>query len=125
VTTSHFPQSGVATSDEINGGESLEFYALHRVKGDPGYMVHSCKSGVISGDFFANPVPCLNAVNIGCGIPWDIHYDDFSVIHVGGVVGHPKGLEAFPCFALQVPKIFDSSATKIGNGTSFTKTTYS
>ncbi len=41
------------------------------------------------------------------------------------MVGHPEGLEAFPCLALQVPKIFDSSAIRIDNGTSFTDTTYS
>jgi hypothetical protein len=41
------------------------------------------------------------------------------------VVGHPKGLEAFPCPALRVPKIFDSGAARIGNGASFTETTYS
>jgi hypothetical protein len=34
-------------------------------------------------------------------------------------------LEAFPCPAAQVPKIFDSSATRIGNGTSFTEITHS
>ncbi len=33
---------GVHNSDETNGGDLLEFYGLHRVKGDPGYMVHSC-----------------------------------------------------------------------------------
>ncbi len=41
------------------------------------------------------------------------------------MVGHPEGLEAFPCPTLQVPKIFDSSVTRIGNGASFTETTYS
>ncbi len=41
------------------------------------------------------------------------------------MVGHPEGMEAFPCPALQVPKIFDSGATKIGNGASFTETAYS
>ncbi len=64
-------------------------------------------------------------VSVSCGIPWDIHYDDFSVVPVGGMVGHPEGLEAFPCFALWVLKIFDSGAAIIGNGVSFTKTTHS
>jgi hypothetical protein len=41
------------------------------------------------------------------------------------MVGHLKGLEAFPCPALWVPKIFDSGAVRIGNGASFTETTYS
>jgi hypothetical protein len=41
------------------------------------------------------------------------------------VVGHPEGLEAFPCPALKVPKIFDYGATRIGNGMSFTETAYS
>ncbi len=41
------------------------------------------------------------------------------------MVGHPEGLEVFPCLALRVPKIFDSGAAKIGNGMSFTETTYS
>jgi hypothetical protein len=67
----------------------------------------------------------MKAVNVGCKIPWDTRYDDFSTVRVGGVVGHPEGLEAFPCPNFQVPKIFDSSATKIGNGASFTETTYS
>jgi hypothetical protein len=50
---------------------------------------------------FANPVPCLKAISVGCGIPWDICYDDFSVVPVGGVVGHPEeGLKAFPWPAL-------------------------
>jgi hypothetical protein len=40
-------------------------------------------------------------------------------------VGHLEGLEVFPCPTLRVPKIFDSNAAKIGNGASFTKTTYS
>ncbi len=44
----------------------------------------------------------------------DARYDDFFVVFVGGVVGHPEGLEAFPCPALLVPKIFDSGATRIG-----------
>ncbi len=67
----------------------------------------------------------MKAVNVGCGIPWDIRYDDFSVVLVGDVVGHSKGLEAFPCPALRVPKIFDLGVAIIGNGTSFTTTTYS
>ncbi len=33
---------GVRSSDETNGGDPLEFNGLHRVEGDPGYMVHSC-----------------------------------------------------------------------------------
>ncbi len=41
------------------------------------------------------------------------------------MVGHAEGLEAFPCPALQVPKIFNSNAAKIGNGASFTSTTHS
>ncbi len=41
------------------------------------------------------------------------------------MVGHLEGVEAFPCPTHWVPKIFDSGATKIGNGTSFTETTYS
>ncbi len=41
------------------------------------------------------------------------------------MVGHPKCLKAFPCLGLQVPKIFDSSVAKIGNGASFIETTYS
>jgi hypothetical protein len=35
-------QLGVHSSDETSGGDLLEFYVLHRVGGDPGYMVHSC-----------------------------------------------------------------------------------
>jgi hypothetical protein len=58
-------------------------------------------------------------------IPWDTHYDDFSVVLVGGMVGHSEGMEALPCPTLQVPKIFDSGAVRIGNGTSFTETAYS
>jgi hypothetical protein len=69
--------------------------------------------------------PYLKAVSVGCRIPWDIRYDDFSVVHVVGVIDHSEGLEAFPCHALQVPKIFDSSAAIIGNDASFTNTTYS
>jgi hypothetical protein len=65
-------------------------------------------------------------ISVGCGIPWDTRYDDdFSVVPVGGMVGHLEGLEAFPCPTLQVPKIFDFGAARIGNGASFTKTTYS
>ncbi len=64
-------------------------------------------------------------VRVGCGIPWDTHYDDFSVVPISGVVGHLEGLKAFPCPALRVPKIFDYGATRIGNGTSFTETAYS
>jgi hypothetical protein len=41
------------------------------------------------------------------------------------VVGHPEGLEAFPCPALLVPKIFDSGAARIRNGLSFIATTHS
>jgi hypothetical protein len=41
------------------------------------------------------------------------------------VVGHPKGLEAFPCPALLVPKIFDLGVVRIGNGSSFIVTTHS
>jgi len=41
------------------------------------------------------------------------------------MVGHSEGLEAFSCLALRVPKIFNSSVARIGNATSFTKTTYS
>jgi ferredoxin len=67
----------------------------------------------------------LKAVSIGCGIPWDICYDNLSVVPVGGMVGHPEGLEAFPCPALRVPKIFDSGAARIGNGASFTEIAYS
>jgi len=33
---------GVCSFDETSGGDSLEFYGLHRVGGDPGYMVHPC-----------------------------------------------------------------------------------
>jgi hypothetical protein len=55
----------------------------------------------------------------------DARYDDFSIVPVGGVVGHPEGLEAFPCPALLVPKIFDSGAARIGNGLSFIATTES
>ncbi len=91
---------GVCSSDETNGGDSMEFYGLHHVGGDPGYMVHPCKSGVVFKDSFTDPIPCLNVVSEGCGIPWDTRYDDFFVVPVGGVVGHPEGLEAFPCPAL-------------------------
>jgi hypothetical protein len=40
-------------------------------------------------------------------------------------VGHLEGVEAFPCPTFWVPKIFDFSAAKIGNGTFFTETAYS
>ncbi len=40
-------------------------------------------------------------------------------------MGQPEGLEAFPCPALMVPKIFDSGAARIGNGSSFITTTHS
>jgi len=70
------------------------------VGGDPGYMVHPCQSGVVFGDFFANPVPCLKAVSVSYGIPWVTCYDDFFTVLVGGLVGHLEGLEAFPCLAL-------------------------
>jgi hypothetical protein len=33
---------GVHNFDETSGGDLLEFYDLHRVGGDPGYMVHPC-----------------------------------------------------------------------------------
>jgi hypothetical protein len=46
-------------------------------------------------------------------------------VPIGGMVGHPEGMEAFPCPTLQVPKIFDYSAARISNGTSFTETAYS
>jgi hypothetical protein len=75
--------------------------------------------------FFVDLVLCLKAVSVGCRILWDTRYDDFSAVFIGGVVNHPKGLETFPCPALWVPKIFDSGATRIGNGASFTETTYS
>ncbi len=70
------------------------------VGGDPGYMVHPCQSGVVFGDFFADPVPCLKAVSVSYGIPWVTCYDDFFTVLVGGLVGHLEGLEAFPCLAL-------------------------
>jgi hypothetical protein len=115
----------VRNSDETNGGDPLEFYSLHCVGGDPGYMVHPCLSGVVFGDSFANRVPCLKVVNVSCRIPWDTRYDDFSVVPVDGVINHPEGLEAFPCPTFRVPKIFDSGVTRIDNDASFTKTTYS
>jgi hypothetical protein len=115
----------IRSFDETNGGDPLEFNGLHHVGIDPNYMVHPCKSGVVSGDYFVDPIPCLKAVNVGCRIPWDTHYDDFSIVLIGGVVGHLEGAKAFPCPARWVPKIFDSSAAKIGNGASFTETTYS
>jgi hypothetical protein len=40
------------------------------------------------------------------------------------MISHSKGLKAFPCPALWVPKIFDSGAAIIDNGMSFIKTTY-
>jgi hypothetical protein len=64
-------------------------------------------------------------VSVSCRIPCDIRYDDFSTIHVGGVVGHSEGLEVFPCPTLRVPKIFDSGVARIGNGASFITTTHS
>jgi hypothetical protein len=67
----------------------------------------------------------LKTFNVSCGIPWDTRYDDFSAVPVGGVVGHPEGLKAFPCPTLWVPKIFDSGVAIISNGTSFTTTTHS
>ncbi len=67
----------------------------------------------------------MKAVSVSCRIPWDVHYYDFSVVPVGGVVGQPEGLEAFPCPALLVPNIFDSGASRIGNGSSFIVTTHS
>jgi len=33
---------GVRNFDETSGGDLLEFYGLHHVRGDPGYMVHPC-----------------------------------------------------------------------------------
>ncbi len=41
------------------------------------------------------------------------------------MVGHLEGLEAFPCPALLVPKIFDSGAARISNGSSFIATIHS
>ncbi len=41
------------------------------------------------------------------------------------MVGHSKDLEAFPCPAFRVPKIFDSGAARIGNGVSFIAITHS
>jgi hypothetical protein len=67
----------------------------------------------------------MKAVSVSCRIPWDALYDDFSIVPVGGVVGQPEGLEAFPCPALLVPKIFDPGAARIGNGSSFIMTTHS
>jgi hypothetical protein len=116
---------GVRNSDETSRGDPLKFNGLHRVWGDPGYMVYPCYSSVISRDSSVDPVPCLKAVNAGCGIPWDTRYDDFSDVPISGVVGYPEGVEVFSCLAFRVLKIFDSSATRIGNGTSFTETAYS
>ncbi len=64
-------------------------------------------------------------VNVNCRIPWDARYDDFSVVPVGGVVGHSEGLKAFPCPSFLVLKIFDSDVVRIGNGSSFIATTHS
>jgi hypothetical protein len=75
-------------------------------------MVYPFYSGVVSGVSFADSVPCLKVVSVSCKIPWDARYD-FFVVLVGGVIGHPEGLEAFPCLALLVPKIFDSGAARI------------
>jgi hypothetical protein len=80
-------------------------------------------SGVVSRDSFVDPVPYLKTITISYGIPWDTRYDDFSTIPVGGLVGHSKGVEVFPCLALWVAKVFDSGAARIGNSTSFTMTT--
>jgi hypothetical protein len=33
---------GVRSFDETSGGDPLEFNNLHRVGGDPGYMVYPC-----------------------------------------------------------------------------------
>jgi hypothetical protein len=88
-------------------------------------MVYPFYSVIISRVSFADLVPCLKLVSVNCRIPWDARYDDFSVVHVGGVVGHPEGLEAFPCPSLLIPKIFDSGAARIGNGSSFIATTHS
>jgi hypothetical protein len=67
----------------------------------------------------------LKTVSVNCRISWDVHYDDFSVDPVGGVGGHLEVLEAFSCPSLLIPKIFDSSAARIGNGSSFIATTHS
>jgi hypothetical protein len=93
---------GICSSDETSGGDPLEFNGLHGVGGDPN----------------------LKTVNVSYEIQWDIRYDDFSTIPVGGVVGHPEGLEGLPCPALWVPKIFDLGAARISNGASFTITTH-
>ncbi len=114
---------GVHNFDETSGGNPLEFNGLHCVGGDLGYMVYPFYNGVVSGVSFADPV--LKAVNVNCWIPWDARYDDFSVVPVSGVVGHPECLETFPCPTLLVPKIFDSGAAKNGNGSSFIATTHS
>ncbi len=44
----------------------------------------------------------MKAVDVSYRIPWDARYDDFSVVPIGGVVGHLEGLEAFSCPALLV-----------------------
>ncbi len=33
---------GVRSFDETSGGDTFEFNSLHRVGGDPGYMVYPC-----------------------------------------------------------------------------------
>jgi hypothetical protein len=76
-------------------------------------MVHPFQNGDVSRDSFVDRIPYLKAISVGCGIPWDTHYDDFSVIPVGGMVGHREGLEAFPCPALWVPNFFDSSVARL------------
>jgi hypothetical protein len=98
---------------------------LHHVGGDPGYMIYPFYNAVVFEVYFAHLVLCLKVGSVSCRIPWDTRYDDFYVVHVGGMVGHPEGLEAFPCPALLVPKIFDSSTTKIDNGLSFIATIHS
>ncbi len=87
------------------------------------WYIHS--KGVVSRVSFADPVPCLKAFRVNCKIPWYARYDDFSVVPVSGVVGHPEDLEAFPCPFLLVPKIFDLGAARIGNGSSFITTIHS
>jgi len=80
VSSSHFTQSGVATRVTL-----ITWYTHVKV--------------VLFSKTFVDQIPCLKVVSVGCGIPWDTCYDDFSAIPIGGVVGHPKGLEAFPCLA--------------------------
>ncbi len=84
------------------------------------YMVYPCQSGVVYGISFADPIPYLKTISVSYGIPWDTRYDDFFTIPNGGIVGHLEGLEAFPCPALRVPKIFDSGVARIGNNVSLT-----